>query len=302
MNMKSVWKAHFALLLVNILYGASHILAKGVMPNYLSPSVFILLRVVGAVVLFWSILYFSKITKIDKKDLLRFIFCGFFGVALNQLCFFHGLNLSSSINSGIIMTMNPIVVVLLSYLFLKEKLSFYRVVGVLIGAAGACLLTIDGFGVNSESAFGDLLLLVNCTSYAFYLVLAKPLMSKYTPLTVITYVFSFGMIFVLLYPSTLVELSNTQFNNIPFDAWFKIIYIIVGVTFLTYLLTLYGLKFLSASTSSSYIYTQPIMVIIFAYLFAYIGFSDDYTDSITIQKMFYMLLIFLGVYLTGKEG
>ena len=87
MSFKSVWKAHFALLLVNVLYGASHILAKGVMPNYLSPSVFILLRVVGAVVLFWSILYFSKIKKIDNKDLLRFVFCGFFGVALNQLCF-----------------------------------------------------------------------------------------------------------------------------------------------------------------------------------------------------------------------
>ena len=302
MSFKSVWKAHFALLLVNVLYGASHILAKGVMPNYLSPSVFILLRVVGAVVLFWSILYFSKIKKIDNKDLLRFVFCGFFGVALNQLCFFHGLNLSSSINSGIIMTLNPIVVVFLSFLFLKEKLSFYRILGVLLGAAGACLLTLDGFSVNSASAFGDLLLLVNCTSYAFYLVLAKPLMSKYEPLTVITYVFSFGMIFVLLYPPTLVELSNTQFNNIPFDAWLKIIYIIVGVTFLTYLLTLYGLKFLSASTSSSYIYTQPIMVIVFAYLFAYIGFSDDYTDSITIQKMFYMFLIFIGVYLTGKEG
>ncbi len=302
MNFKSVWKAHFALLLVNVLYGASHILAKGVMPNYLSPSVFILLRVVGAVVLFWSIIFFSKIKKIDKKDLLRFLFCGFFGVALNQLCFFHGLNLSSSINSGIIMTLNPIVVVLLSFLFLKEKLSFYRILGVLLGAVGACLLTLDGLSVNSLSAFGDLLLLVNCTSYAFYLVLAKPLMSKYEPLTVITYVFSFGMIFVLLYPPTLVELSNTQFDNIPFDAWLKIIYVIIGVTFLTYLLTLYGLKFLSASTSSSYIYTQPIMVIIFAYLFAYIGFSDDYTDSITIQKMFYMFLIFLGVYLTGKEG
>lgn len=302
MNFKSVWKAHFALLLVNVLYGASHILAKGVMPNYLSPSVFILLRVVGAVVLFWSIIFFSKIKKIDKKDLLRFLFCGFFGVALNQLCFFHGLNLSSSINSGIIMTLNPIVVVLLSFLFLKEKLSFYRILGVLLGAVGACLLTLDGLSVNSLSAFGDLLLLVNCTSYAFYLVLAKPLMSKYEPLTVITYVFSFGMIFVLLYPPTLVELSNTQFDNIPFDAWLKIIYVIIGVTFLTYLLTLYGLKFLSASTSSSYIYTQPIMVIIFAYFFAYIGFSDDYTDSITIQKMFYMFLIFLGVYLTGKEG
>ena len=63
-----------------------------------------------------------------------------------------------------------------------------------------------------------------------------------------------------------------------------------------------ALSFLVHQHQVLYIYTQPIMVIIFAYLFAYIGFSDDYTDSITIQKMFYMLLIFIGVYLTGKEG
>ena len=95
MSTKSVWKAHAALFLVNTLYGASHILAKGVMPNYLTPSVFILFRVVGAVILFWSILYLSEIKKIEKKDIYRFILCGFFGVALNQLCFFHGLNIIS---------------------------------------------------------------------------------------------------------------------------------------------------------------------------------------------------------------
>ncbi len=302
MNTKSVWKAHAALFLVNTLYGASHILAKGVMPNYLTPSVFILFRGVGAVLLFWSVLFFSKVIKIEKQDLFRFILCGFFGVALNQLCFFHGLNLSSSINSGIIMALNPIVVVFLSFIFLKERISFLRILGVLLGASGACLLTLNGIKINTSAAFGDLLLLINCISFAFYLVLAKPLMKKYSPLTVITYVFSFGLVFVLLYPPTLSELLITDFVQIPLHAWFKIAYVVIGVTFITYLLTLYGLKHLSASTSSSYIYTQPIMVIVFTYLFVYLGFSADYTDSITMEKLIYMLLIFSGVYLTGKEG
>ena len=297
----SIWKAHLALFLVNMLYGASHVIAKGVMPNFVTPAVFILMRVVGAVFLFWLILSFSKVKKPDKKDVLRFVFCGFFGVALNQLCFFHGLNFSSPINSGIIMAMNPIFVVFLSFLFLKESLTFYRVLGVVLGALGACLLTLDGVSLKSDAFFGDVLLLVNCTSYAFYLVLAKPLMRKYSPLTVITYVFSIGLFFVLLYPPTLMEFSKTNFSLIPSEAWIKIMYVVVGVTFLTYLLTLFGLKHLSASTSSAYIYTQPVMVILFTYLFAYIGFSEDYTNSITPIKIAYMFLIFFGVYLTGKK-
>ena len=299
---KSIWKAHLALFVVNMLYGASHVVAKGVMPDFVTPSVFILMRVIGAVLLFWLILSFSKVKKPDLKDVLRFIFCGFFGVALNQLCFFHGLNLSSPINSGIIMAMNPIFVVFLSFLFLKESFTFYRVLGVILGALGACLLTIQGDSLKSDAFLGDVLLLINCTSYAFYLVLVKPLMKKYSPLTVITYVFSIGLFFVLLYPPTLMGLSQTNFSSIPFDAWIKIIYVIVGVTFFTYLLTLFGLKHLSASTSSAYIYTQPVMVILFTYLFVYIGFSEDYTSSITPQKIAYMFLIFFGVYLTSKKG
>ena len=108
------WKAHLALFLVNALYGASHILAKGIMPTYLTPNVFILLRVLGATMLFWIVRMFMPKEKIAKRDYPLLIASGLFGVTINQLFFFHGLNLSSSINSGIIMTMNPILVVILA--------------------------------------------------------------------------------------------------------------------------------------------------------------------------------------------
>jgi drug/metabolite transporter (DMT)-like permease len=127
-------------------------------------------------------------------------------------------------------------------------------------------------------------------------------MKKYSPLLVITWVFTIGLGFLFLYPPVLTEFSTTNFTSIPFDIWIKIAYVVVGVTFLTYLLTMFGLKHLSPSISSSYIYIQPIMVIGFAYLFLYLGVADDYTSSITLQKIIYMLLIFLGVYLSGKTS
>jgi len=204
--------AHLALFIVNMLYGASHILAKGVMPNFLTPSVFILFRVFGASVLFWIVLSFARSYKIERKDWARLIGCGLFGVAVNQLFFFHGLNLSSSVNSGIIMAFNPIMVVILSGFLLKEKITPLRLTGIFIGAAGAVLLTLTGEKSVSETSLGDAFLLINSFSYAIYLVLAKPLMKKYSPLLVITWVFTLGLGFLFLYPPVLTEFYATNFS------------------------------------------------------------------------------------------
>jgi drug/metabolite transporter (DMT)-like permease len=145
------------------------------------------------------------------------------------------------------------------------------------------------------------LLFINALSYAIYLLLAKPLMKRYRPLTVITYVFTFGSLFVILYPPTIPELLETNFWSFPAAIWAKIIYVVVGVTFFTYLLTNVGLRSLSATASSAYIYTQPVLVIAFAFLFATLGISDDYTNTITWDKLVYMLLIFVGVWLVNRR-
>jgi drug/metabolite transporter (DMT)-like permease len=271
------------------------------MPNYLSPNVFILMRVLGATLLFWLLMLINRREKIQAKDFGRLILCGLFGVAINQLCFFHGLNLSSSINSGIIMAVNPIMVLLLSFLLLKDKPSLLNSVGILLGAVGAILLTWRGSSGSTDSWIGDIFLFINAMSYAIYLVIAKPLMQRYNPLTVITWVFSFGLLFVLAFPPTIQDLLQTNLE-IPTVIWLKIAYVVVGVTFLTYLLTMYGLKYLSPSVSSAYIYTQPILVMAFTFLFAALEWSDDYRDSITIEKVGYMLIIFVGVYLSSLKN
>ncbi|MES2800241.1 MAG: DMT family transporter [Bacteroidota bacterium] len=299
--LKSNLKAHIALFLVNALYGAGHIIAKGVMPDYLSPNVFILLRVTGATILFWILYLLFSREKIDRKDVLLLAFCGLFGVAINQLFFFNGLNLSSSVNSGIIMTVNPILVVILSFFVLKEKLTSFKIFGILLGATGAILLTLSSGRHGNSTLLGDTFLFINALSYAVYLIISKPLMKKYSPLTVVTYVFTFGLLFVLVFPLTIQELGVTDFSIIPEAAWWKIVYIILGVTFFTYLLTMYGLKYLSASISSSYIFFQPVLLILFIFLLSFFNISEDYSHTITADKFIYMGLIFGGVYLVSKS-
>lgn len=300
MIQKSV-QAHIALLFVNVLYGASHVLAKGVMPGFLTPTVFILFRVVGATALFWLVLSLTKRSKIEQKDFPLIALCGLFGVAINQLFFFHGLNLSSAFNSGIIMALNPIMVVILSFFLLNERLTAFKITGITLGATGAILLTLKASTSIGDSRLGDLFLFLNALSYAIYLVIAKPLMKKYSPIQVITWVFTFGLFFILLFPPTLSELVQTNFHRIPAEIWWKITYVVIGVTFLTYLLTIFGLKYLSATISSAYIYTQPVMVLLFTFLFAFIGWSEDYRSTITSEKILYMFVIFTGVYLTSKS-
>ncbi|MEJ6800801.1 MAG: DMT family transporter [Crocinitomicaceae bacterium] len=300
--MSKVLKAHIALFSVNALYGANHVIAKGVMPDYLTPSVFIFLRASGATLLFWIFKIIFVREKVQRKDLFLMALCGLFGVAMNQLFFFHGLSLTSPVNTGIIMTINPILVVVLSFFILKEAITLRRSVGILIGATGAVLLTLTaGTGIG-DSSLGDFFIFINAASYALYLVLVKPLMGKYKPLTVITYVFSFGFIFVMLYPPTFMELYITNFSRIPMSMVFVIIYVVVGVTFLAYLLTVFGLKHVSPSATSAYIYLQPVLVMLFAVGLSALGMAEDYTGTITSEKIMYMILIFIGVYITSSKS
>lgn len=290
-----------ALLLVNLIYGASHVLAKGVMPTYLTPTVFIFLRVIGAASLFWVISLITRIKPIERADLIRFMMCGLFGVTVNQLLFFHGLNASSPMNAGILMAINPILVAVLSFFWLKERLIKTQWVGIIIGSLGAIALTTYG-SKSIETRWGDWYLLGNSLCYAVYLIAVKPLMQKYNPLHVITWVFTFGSFFLLLFPPLYAELPQTEFSGFPIDIWAKILFVIIGVTFLTYLLTVFGLKFVSSTLASVFIYVQPIVVILFSFVFFSLGWSADYTHAINQTTLLFMIVVFVGVYLTTNRS
>lgn len=284
-------RAHLAILIANAIYGANFTIAKFVMPEYIKPFGFILLRVSGALLLFVIVSLFLKTEKISKEDYGRFFLCGLFGVAVNQLLFFSGLNITTPINAGIIMIMTPILVMLIGSFALKEKLTGRKILGIVLGIAGASTIILTGkkvsFGTNT--ALGDMFILINATSYAIYMVLVKPLMKKYNTFTVITRVFFVG--FILVIPFGWSDLTQIQWVTFTSNVWWAFAFVIVATTFFAYLLNTVGLKYLSPAIVSFYIYLQPVLAAVIAISLG--------KDALTPQKVFASLLIFIGVYLVS---
>lgn len=297
--MSAQFKSHLALFVVQVMYGANYVVAKGLMPDVVGPNGFILIRVIGAVALFWAILSFMR-ERIDRKDFVRLAICGFFGVALNQLMFFNGLMLTSPLNAPVIMTTTPILVLALSALILREKVRLVQIIGVIVGGIGSVFFILMNEEGGFASSTGDILILVNATSYSFYLVLVKPLMQKYKPLTVISWVFTFGLLYVLLWLPSGQELSLVAWSEVSWVELAQILFVVIGVTFTPYLLNVYAMRQLSPSIAAVYIYLQPVIAAGFVLLMAAYGLTD-YRDDLSWMKGLCAIAVFIGVYLVIKS-
>jgi drug/metabolite transporter (DMT)-like permease len=285
-------KAHIALFLVSLIYAANYTIAKEVMPKYLSPDVLVLARILTGTIIFWLATSF-KSEKIDKSDFGLLILCGFTGAALNMFAFFKGLSLTTPINASLILLLVPILVLIISAIFFKERIIRIKGIGIILGIIGAGFLVMNGRSVslNSQGLLGDLLICVNSTSYAIYLVLVKKLIRKYKTLTVLKWVFTFGLIFI--FPFTISDFTNANWSAIPLSIWSAIAFILIAVTVLTYLFNGYALKFVSASVVSIYIYLQPLLASIIALSFG--------KDSLNLTKIIAYLLIFSGVLMVSQS-
>jgi drug/metabolite transporter (DMT)-like permease len=286
-------KAHLSLLVANIIYGINYSVAKTVMPEYLSPGAFVLIRAIGAGLLFTFIYRVFLYEKVALKDLKTLFICAFFGVAANQILFFEGLNLTSPINASIIMVTTPVTVLVMSFLIIGERITKFKIGGVALGIVGALLLITNkgvGNALYTSNPLGDTFVFLNSAFYAIYLALAKPLMKKYSPLTVITWVFIFG--FFLVLPYGLSDFRAINWEIIPPKAWGGIVFVVFGMTFFAYLLNTFALKHLQPSVVSIYIYLQPILATIISLSLG--------NDNLSLIKIFSAILIFGGVYLVSR--
>lgn len=296
---RQIVKAHLALLGANIIYGVNYIIAKGIMPHKIGASAFILLRVIGAGLLFWIIKSFIK-EKVAKKDFGRLLLCGLCGVAINQLFFFHGLNLTSPIDASVILTVVPILVIIFSAFLLKERITSNKIVGVIIGGIGAFLLIWYGNTDNGTSSLlGNIFVFINACSYGLYLVVVKPLMKKYNPITVVSWVFLFGFLFV--FPIGINDTLTTNYEAFTLHTYLTVGFVIFGTTFLAYLFNIYALKNVSPSVNGSYIYMQPAISFIMVSIYAYWLGHDQYKGDIHWIKIVSCLLVFVGVFLISRN-
>ena len=278
-----------------IIYGFNHTIAKNVMPIHIEAFGFVLLRVLGATILFWFLSLFINNKKIDKKDWPRIFLCSFLGMFINKLAFFKGLELSTPINSSVLITAVPILVFVFSAIILKEKLRLGRAFGIISGFVGALILILYS-PMSSFNApnipLGNILFILNSSTYGLYLIFVKNLVEKYNIITLFRWLFLIAL--VMNFPVGIQEFSTVKWGSLPFlDAILPMIYVVLGTTFFTYMFNAYALSKLTASTVSSFVYLQPIVGIFYA--------LTTKNDHLTLINVIGMFLIFIGVYLVTKK-
>ncbi len=278
----------------SVIYGVNHTIAKGLMPNVIQPYGFIFLRISGAALLFWLVSFFFPSEKVERSDWLRILACAFFGMALNMLMFFKGLSLSTPINSSVVITLVPVLLLVLSAIFLNEKITWRKSIGIGLGLVGAILLIVFGIKTQANAPnipLGNLLFIINATSYSIYLIIVKPLVSKYSSITLMKWFFLVA--FIINIPIGYNEFVAVAWSQLSFDIIWKLAFVVIGTTFLTYLFNIYALKQLRPSTIGSFIYLQPVIAVVFAIM---VG-----SDSLTPIRIGAATLIFIGVYLSTRK-
>jgi drug/metabolite transporter (DMT)-like permease len=287
--------AIFALFMVQVLYGLNYTFAKIVMnENYVKPFALTILRVGGAAILFWLVSLWLPKEKVERKDYFKFFIAAIFGVGINMLFFLKGVELTTPIHASAIMTITPIIILILSAIVLKEKVTALKIIGVVLAFSGALALTLfgDSDRAGDNVILGNTFILLNAFFYSIYVILIKQLTAKYHPLTFIKWLFLFG--FFLVLPFGYHEIQEVQWQTFTPYVSFSVLFVVIGATFGTYLLNPLALSKLKASTVGVFIYLQPVIAGLFALVMG--------ADSIDALKVMAMILIFSGVYLVTLKS
>jgi drug/metabolite transporter (DMT)-like permease len=281
----SLLRIHLPLLLIQGLFAILPTMSK-IAFRVFSPEAVVFFRIVGSAALF-SMFYFPLFREpiVEKKHYLYFAVFAFFGVAGNQFLFIKGVSYTTAINASILISTIPIFTLILAILLRKEPFTLSRFLGVilaLIGVGillGAHQLTFQGY------MKGNIFILLNSASFSFYLVISKPILTRYKPITVITYMFLFASLEIA--PLTLKEVLSIPYSSLQLGDWVPPIILVVFGTFIPYMINKQILQRTYSSIVAIYTYIQPLLGSLLAILIL--------DERFTLRLLLSALLILVGV-------
>lgn len=259
--------------------------------NYCTPLGLTMLRFAFAAVMFWITSLFFPKEKVAKKDMLVILGGGFCGTILNQGMFAYGLGMTSPVDASIIATSSPIFAMLIAAVMLKEPITIKKVGGIFLGAFGAIWLIFQGMhlasATNSSNMLGDIIVFCSQFFYAFYLVSTRPVAIRYSPWTILKWMFTVATVTAL--PFTWKEtIHSPLFQSGNLTAYLMFAFILFGATYIAFMLIPLAQKRIRATTISAYNNLQPLIA---SFVAIWMGM-----DTFTIAKLAAAILIFVGVY------
>ena len=284
-------RGHIALFVAYIIFGLNTPIAKNILIHEEVCSAFALTfyRIGGATLLFWTLSLFTKRESVPFKDLLLLFAASLFGISINQMSFITGLSHTSPIDASVIVTTAPIITMFFAAFFIKEPITWKKAIGVTIGALGALLLIFNNNVAEQQQShtLGNLLCLLSVFSFGLYLVAFKSIIMKYSPATLMKWMFLFASVCCL--PFCWKDITTVKYAEITMDMYLQIIYVVAFATFFAYLLIPVGQKLLRPTIVSMYNYIQPIVSSLVAVALG--------MDRFGWVKGSATVLVFLGVYI-----
>ena len=282
------WQIHAALVGGQVGFGLFPILGKLGLSG-IPPLPFAAFRVGAAALILEGLRRARAPERVEARDRPRLFLYGLLGVSFNQVLFILGLYLTTAINTTILTTTIPVFTLAAAVALGREKLTARPALGIVLAAVGAlALLNAQRFDWSSSSFRGDLLLLANCTSYSFYLVLSRPLLARYRVVTFTAAVFRYGAILIGLV--ALPDLIRFRPAEVPAAAWVCLAGVIVLCTVIPYLLNAWALTRTHASRVAFYVFLQPLIATALA-----LAILDE---TLTAKTVVAAILIFAGLAVT----
>ena len=261
----------------------------------ISPLGLFCFRAIGATILFWAASFILPSQKVDKKDLIYIFIASMLGIFLTQITFLKAITITTPLDASLINSVTPIFTMFIAAIALKEPISLKKAGGVALSFAGIIVLIINTVStegsVTSTQPLGVVLILANSLCFALYLGIFRPLISKYSPVTFMKWMFLFSMIVAV--PMDLKELMTLNYSGIPMEYRWKLAFVVLFSTFIAYFLIPVGQKILRPTVVSMYSYMQPIIA---SAVSIWIGM-----DILNWQKIVAAVAVFLGLYLVNKS-
>jgi drug/metabolite transporter (DMT)-like permease len=287
-------KGHASLLAAYVIFGLNTPITKAILTHgETSAMALTFYRFAGSAALFWLGSLFTKREKIPVRDIILLSLASLFAIIINQTSFIAGLSMTSPVDASVITTFVPIMTMIFAVFFLKEPITWKKVIGVLVGAFGALLLIFNENIVSYDGASveGNLLCMLSCLAFAIYLTAFKKLIVCYSAITAMKWMFLFATI--CSFPFCRRDIASINYSAIPVDIYLQIAFVVVFATFISYLLIPVGQKLLRPTIVSMYNYLQPLVS---SFVAVAIGMS-----TFGWIKGFATILIFLGVYIVTQS-
>ena len=292
-------QAHASIFLANSIFGLGVPVTKLLLDQWVTPMGYMASRSLGAAIVFWLIAAFMPREHVERRDLLTILFGGLLGFVISQTLTAEALNYTSPVYFSLIATLTPVATMLVAALFIGERITPLKLVGVLLGIVGAVLMVMmsQTLGSGSNDLLGISLAILSVLTWAVYLIITRHVAVKYSPVTQMKYVFLISA--VVTVPIALPELSQNALytSAVAWDGVAEMLFIVLAATALGYFLIPFAMKYLQATTVSIYTNLQPVIASLVAIL---IG-----QDVLTWDKPVAGILVLVSAYIvtvvTAKE-